>query len=110
MATKTYPIGSVVQVKDLKALIIGVRMMEEKKKLVKSYLIVPYPTGYSGWEHVRVIPASEVTMISEGYRSPAADPYLNYMDLLDLAADQADTRTINNSLQVACEKYTRGGH
>ena len=108
MAGKTYPIGSIIKIEDKMALVIGVRMIEEDNKLAKSYLIVPYPTGFTGWEHVRVVAASECEPVSEGYRSAAAEPFLAYMDNMDIASEVADARTINRCGEEVLQKITGG--
>ncbi len=109
MAEKTFPVGSIVKVGEHKAIVTGIIFDEIDDRLVKSYIIAAYPIGFTGAEYLRQIPASEAELIWEGYRSPAAKPFLNYMDRMDMASDLADAKTIYGYLEKA-QKELFGGN
>lgn len=99
MAGKTYPVGSVVKMNDWMGIVAGITTDETENRLVKSYILVPYPIGFTGTEYLRLVPAEETELISEGYRSQAAEPYLTYMDLIDEASEKADAQTIKKYME-----------
>lgn len=108
MAERTFPVGSIIKTGDQMAMIIGTVFDEVEDRLVKSYIIVAYPIGFTGWEFLRQIPAADAVLVSEGYTSPAAEPFLHFMDNLDIASEMADAQTINTLLEEAMEKVFGG--
>lgn len=108
MADKTFPIGSIIKTGEHLGIITGITFDEIDNKLVKSYVIAQYPIGYTGVDYLRQIPATEAELISEGYRSPAAEPFLNYVDQLDIASEMADAETINRYVKEAQAKVFGG--
>lgn len=110
MADKTLPVGSIIRTEGKLGIIAGIRFEEEAGRLVKSYLCAAYPAGFTGAEHLRLIPASRAELVSEGYRSPAAEPFLTFWDSLDTASDMADAKTVHALLEEAYAKLHGGEH
>ena len=108
MAEKTFPIGSIIKTGEHMAIITGIFLDETDNKLVKSYVIAQYPSGYLGADYLRQIPAADAELVSEGYRPPAAEPFLNYMDRMEIAAEMADAETINRYVEEAQAKIFGG--
>lgn len=108
MAEKTFPIGSIIKIGDQMAIVAGILFDEMEGRLVKSYVIAQYPIGFTGADQLRQVPAKEAQLVWEGYRSPAAEPFLNFMDRMDMACDLADAQAINDYLADAREKIFGG--
>lgn len=108
MAGNTFPIGSIVKVGDQMAIVAGILFDEIDNRLVKSYVIAEYPIGYTGADNLRQIPAKDTELVWEGYRSPAAEPFLKYADGIDMASELADAQTINGYLEEAQKKLFEG--
>lgn len=98
MENKTYSVGSIVRVGEIKACIVGITFDEQDSNLIKSYMIVPYPTGYTGSESCRLVRAEEIELISEGYYSDMSNAFIHYIDQLELAANMEDAETIRGYL------------
>ena len=95
MGKKTLPVGSIVEIKGIKAMVTGIRFDEsEDGYLAKSYLIVPYPYGFSGSESCRLVRADETETVWESPRTAQAEAYLSYVDNMEIAAEKADAKTI----------------
>lgn len=68
---KILPIGSVIKLKDRKAMIAGYDYCAIKEKLTLCYLLLPYPEGYTEVTDVRIIRAEGVEVEKTGYQSDA---------------------------------------
>lgn len=100
MEEKTLPVGSVVKMKEHMALVVGVIMKEtEKEDLIKMYKIVPYPSGYNDGSSVRLIEASKVQTVFEGYHSEFAEPYLKYVSRIETAVKQFGASAVKEGLK-----------
>lgn len=100
MEEKTLPVGSVVKMKEYMALVVGVVMKEtEKDDLVKMYKIVPYPSGYNDASSVRLIEASKVQPVFEGYHSELAEPYLEYVSHIETAVKKFGASVVKEGLK-----------
>lgn len=57
MESRTLRVGSLVEYGKGKAMVIGCTFEEAANKMVKKYLVVPYPAGYTGKDSLHVIDA-----------------------------------------------------
>ena len=105
MKEKTLPVGSVVKMKEYMALIVGVVIKEtENNDLVKMYKIVPYPSGYNDGSSVRLIEASKVQAVFEGYQSEFAEPYLKYVSRIEAAVKEFGASAVKEGLKELQEE------
>lgn len=108
MENKTFSVGSIVKVGSRKACIVGIAFDELNRQLVKCYMLVPYPVGYTDGESCRLARAEETELIYEGYRSGMSEAWIHFADHLEFAAKKADAETIRGYLkQIAVQQSGR---
>ena len=57
------PIGSVIKTNGKLYLVLGQRLIELNNQMLFAYVIVGYPAGYLGIDHVYILPKTEVEEI-----------------------------------------------
>lgn len=85
---KLLPIGSVLQVKGKKSLILGYQFDDENNKFVTSYIICGYPFGFITCDELGIVPVdADIEVIFEGYRNEFFYSFIkNKQELHDLTA------------------------
>lgn len=105
MEEKTLPVGSIVKMKEYLALVVGAVINEtEDGSLVKMYKIVPYPSGYNNGSSVRLIEASKVTEVFEGYHAEFAEPYLKFLSIVEDAVQKYGSAKVKEGLKQLQEE------
>lgn len=70
------PIGTVVEARGLKLLLLGAILMEQDGTMAPGYYAVKYPRGFAGEESLGQLAAAEITKVwAEGYEDPVAKGY-----------------------------------
>lgn len=84
---KLLPIGSVLQVKGKKAIILGYRFDDENNKFTTSYVICGYPLGFLTMEQLGLVSVdADMEVVFEGYRNELFYSFIrNKQELHDLA-------------------------
>lgn len=87
MKHNIYPIGSVVKVRGMEALVTGHTMAEEKGKMVLHYILVPFPLGYTDADCVRMAMEEELELLFAGYTDESSERYAEYWNGISTAAE-----------------------
>ena len=61
------PIGSIVKVKNMDAMVIGYNTSYSSGYPKLSLMAVPYPKGYTSPDSIKLLDESDITVISSGY-------------------------------------------
>ena len=101
MESRTLRVGSLVEYGKGKAMVIGCTFEEAANKMVKKYLVVPYPAGYTGKDSLHVIDAKNAEPFFEGYLGALAGAYTKYMDMLEFAANMTDAAGFRREMENA---------
>lgn len=105
MTKDTYSIGSVILSNNVKCLVVGVVFDDKDNKLLKKYLVVPFPLGFLDSESLRAVDPEEAELVCEGYRCETTSNFVDYLNKLDNLSDLADAKTIRSLTEAAYEKY-----
>ena len=100
MSKNTYPVGSVVKIGDVKALIVGIYFQEIDGKYIKSYKVISCPAGYLKEDSIRTVPAEQTELVSAGYRGKHTDDYLKYMDTMDTISQHVSSAAMKDALGI----------
>ena len=116
MENRTLRVGSLIKYGNGKAMVIGCTFEEAANKMVKKYLVVPYPAGYTGKDSLHVMEAKNVESFWEGYHGALSGAYTKYMDMLEIAANMTDAagfqremENAQNELEKEVEKNVAAG-
>ena len=101
MENRTLRVGSLIKYGNGKAMVIGCTFEEAANKMVKKYLVVPYPAGYTGKDSLHVMEAKNVEPFWEGYHGALAEAYTKYMDMLEIAANMTDAAGFQRGMENA---------
>lgn len=104
MEHTVFPIGSVVKVRGMEALVTGHVMDEVKGKMVLHYYLVPFPLGYTGAECVRLAPEQELELLFAGYEDESGEGYTRYLQGLAMATEQCTAKEFRKYWKQAMEK------
>lgn len=74
------PLGTVIQILNNKAFIIGYSSVKKGERETIGYLVVSYPLGFTSIEKVVFIPHnSEYSIVSEGYKTEPSEKLLQVL-------------------------------
>lgn len=108
MEKKTFPVGSIVKIKETRAMVTGIRFVEIDGYMMKSYLVVSYPCGYIGEESCRVVRADEAELIWEAPCTEKSGAYLRYIETMEIVAQKVDAKTLRNHFSQISKKRLEG--
>ena len=75
---KLLPLGSVFQIHNHKAIVIGYASKDNRQATTYGYLAVAYPIGFTNIEKAVFIPHdANLHLLSEGYKTSASEAFLN---------------------------------
>lgn len=75
---KLLPLGTVIEINNCKACVIGYTSIEKESKTVCGYFVVSYPVGFTNIDKVVFIPcSSEFTVLVEGYKTLPSERVLD---------------------------------
>ena len=69
MDHRLFPVGSIVMINDMKAMVAGYTFNKSGERPVLDYLLLPYPAGYVNDDSLKRARADAVSLLGEGYRS-----------------------------------------
>lgn len=104
MMEHTFPLGSVVRVRGMNALIAGYSWEDDDGRPLFEYLIVPYPLGYTSTDCVKRATAEELTLISAGYQDTYSATYCRNLDGLRMVAADYTTDELIACLEDATKR------
>lgn len=106
------PLGTVIQIRDRKALIIGYSSVTKENTSVTGYFIVSYPLGFTNIDKVVFIPHdTSFNVLAEGYSSPASERLLHTLSrTLEAAASisDEDLKKLNAALKNSISAKKEG--
>lgn len=72
------PLGTVIQINNKKAFIIGYSSVEKDQVKLTGYFVVSYPLGFTNIDKVMFIPHDlNFSILAEGYKTKASEILLN---------------------------------
>lgn len=104
MEHTVYPIGSVVKVRGMEALVTGHTMAEKNEKMLLHYYLVPFPLGYTGAECVRMASEQDVELLFAGYEDESGNRFNQYLQGLVMAAEKCTAKEFREYWKQATEK------
>lgn len=104
MEHTVFPVGSIVKVRGVEALVTGHTMREVKNKMVLHYYLVPFPLGYTGGASVRIAAEQEAELLFAGYADESGEGYDRYLRGLAAAAEQCSAEDFRTYMAQAAEK------
>lgn len=78
MMTEMMPLGTIVQYKTSRAMIVGYTYVEKEQCMTLMYILIPWPTGFANPEDCRVAQPEQVTVIARGETPPEMSIILQY--------------------------------
>ena len=65
---KLLPLGTVIEINNCKACVIGYTSVEKESTMICGYFVVPYPVGFANIDKVVFVPRdSEIDVLAQGY-------------------------------------------
>lgn len=101
MKTETLPIGSLVLINNVKAIIVGYFWGEQGQHLVRQYAVLPYPQGYTDKSSLKIVSDNMIQVVNEGYKSEASKHLLRYLDNVNQMASQVPAKKMYEYLDRA---------
>ena len=102
------PIGTVVEARGLKLILLGAILLEQDGKMVTGYHAVKYPRGFAGSESLGQLAASEITKVwAKGYEDAIAERYNLGLSGLYRAAEGKTPQEADELLKAVGEEWLR---
>lgn len=103
MGNNTYPVGSVVKADEGTYLVVGIKFYEQDNRLVKHYMVVPFPAGQFDDQSLKAVKADCAELIREGYKNDVSEALLGYYDKIDKLSEEHDAETLKQAFKDAEE-------
>lgn len=102
------PIGTVVEARGLKLILLGAILLEQDGKMVTGYHAVKYPRGFAGSESLGQLAASEITKVwAKGYEDAIGERYNLGLGGLYHAAEGKTPEEADEMLKAANEEWLK---
>ena len=73
------PIGSLVQIKNMDAIIIGYSISSASSTLSLRYKAIPFPRGYTAPTCIKLLDEEDITVVSQGFFD---EKMIKFMELI----------------------------
>lgn len=104
---KVHSIGTIIQMADIKAMIVGYEFFEKQNKLVLHYIVLPIPRGYARKEDMKVVDAYTVNVVSAGFENEASDYYSRFLEQVCKVSEQYSADKMREYLNAAIAQAER---
>lgn len=104
MKNTTFPIGTIVDINQEKAVIVGYTSVEKENHLRNAYVVLPYPQGYSSGQSLRIAEKEDITLIAKGYESEQSKYLTDYIDKTGEIAEKLSVEEMKNAWMSIMEE------
>ena len=83
MIEKTFPLGTVVNIGEEQALVVGYSFIEKDNHMQRCYIVVPYPNGYENSSSLKIAIEEDVELLIEGFNSKSSKYVTDYFNQIN---------------------------
>ena len=101
MDKKTWPIGTIVKVREQLAMVTGYSFSNYEGHMANHYILLPFPTGYMDPDSFITVYPDEIELVSKGYETKASNYITNYIDKVNHIADSLSYEEMTQYMEQA---------